>query len=629
MFGAIRLPRIIGDHMVLQRNKPISIWGWADAGEGITVQIGTQVVKTKADRKGNWRVWLTPIKDKGPYSMSIQGKNTITIKDILVGEVWLCSGQSNMEWPMSSVRNSDAEIDSALNTEIRFFKVPKNVQFNPVDDLEVGEWMVVTPENISNFSAVGYFFARNLYGKYQFPLGLIGSYWGGTDIETWMDKSSVQEVPVLKDRLKALDTLDVKKLKEDVASKRADLQKYVKHGTDGFVDGKAVWADPNMNDSEWDSLHAPEIWESGPLPDVDGVVWLRKTVILSEAQVAKAATLFLGKIDDSDISWVNGMMVGKTTQEYSTLRRYKIGAGVLKPGKNVITVRVEDTGGGGGIWGEEKLLKLVLGNETISLVGDWKFKVSAVGFKVSDAQYNPNKYPTLLNNGMIKPIASYTLQGVIWYQGENNATRAHTYQTLFPLMIKHWRQQFQNPELTFLYVQLANYKAAPEQPEESTWAELREAQDKALSLPKVGLAVAIDIGDAKDIHPRNKQDVGYRLALAARKIAYGDSLITSSPSFKSAQFIGNQAFITTSEPMVVKSKYGYVMGFQLAGEDRKFYWATAKIEGDKVVVTSDKVANPVAVRYAWADNPEDANLYNKAGLPLGPFRSDDWKGITE
>jgi sialate O-acetylesterase len=346
----------------------------------------------------------------------------------------------------------------------------------------------------------------------------------------------------------------------------------------------------------------------------------------------KDAVLYLGMIDDSDMSWVNGNLVGETKQKYNDLRKYAVAASFLKPGKNVITVRVEDTGGGGGIWGEEKFMKIETSAGIISLAGDWKFQLSPVGFKLNDSRYNPNMFPTLLFNGMINPVKNFTMQGAIWYQGENNAWRAKTYKTLFPLMINDWRRQFSNPDLAFMYVQLANFMSAKNIPEESAWAELREAQNAALSLPKVGMAVIIDLGDSSDIHPRNKKDVGYRLSLPASKLVYGENLVYSGPMFKSMLINGTQAILSfdhTGSGLLTKNKYGYIMGFQMAGEDKKFYWAKAKIEGDKVVAECEQVKKPMAVRYAWSDNPEDASLYNKEGLPTSPFRTDNWPGITQ
>jgi sialate O-acetylesterase len=323
----------------------------------------------------------------------------------------------------------------------------------------------------------------------------------------------------------------------------------------------------------------------------------------------------------------NGVKVGETYNQYDENRIYKISSDVLKEGRNIITVRVEDYQGGGGVWGKADQLKFVAGDLSIALDGIWKYKVSPVDLKVAAITMGPNEAPTLLFNGMINPIVPYAMQGAIWYQGESNASRAYEYQSLFPTMIQDWRNQWQR-DFPFLFVQLANYMEAKDEPGESQWAELREAQTKALNLHKTGMAVAIDIGETDDIHPRNKQDVGLRLALSAQKVAYGEDIIHSGPVYKSMTRENGKIVVTfdhVGSGMVAKNRYGYVTGFAIAGEDKKFVWAKAEIQGEKIIVWSDEVTDPVAVRYGWADNPDEANLYNRAGLPASPFRTDTWQ----
>jgi sialate O-acetylesterase len=559
--------------------------------------------------------------------MVVKGKNRLTLTNILVGEVWLCSGQSNMEWPMTSIVGNEEEIEQASNNEIRIFTVPKNVQFAPSGNLAGGEWRVVTPENIADFSAVAYFFGKNLQQQYRFPVGLIGSYWGGTDIETWMSKEAAAGSELLDESLEELALLDIPKYRANQEAKKKDLQKYIHTPTDGLIDGKALWADPAYDDADWDIMPVPGMWETSLLPDVDGIVWFRKTIYLTKEQASADAVLYLGMIDDSDLSWVNGNFIGQTEQKYNALRRYKVPQAYLREGANVITVRVTDTGGGGGIWGDSKFLRFETGADRLELSGDWKFRLSPLMLRINDTRFDPNLYPTLLYNGMVHPLHRYALAGVLWYQGENNVDRAEEYKTLFPALIKDWRKQFSYPELPFLYVQLANFMAEKKNPEESSWAELREAQNTALALPRVGAAITIDIGAADDIHPQNKKEVGNRLYLAARKIAYGDQLVYSGPVYQSKQIKDNKVYLTfshTGSGLISHNKYGYISGFQIAGKDRKFYWAKAYLEEDKVVVYSDEVAQPLAVRYAWSDNPGTIDLYNQEGLPASPFRTDNW-----
>lgn len=318
--------------------------------------------------------------------------------------------------------------------------------------------------------------------------------------------------------------------------------------------------------------------------------------------------------------------------KYSTERYYEVPRGTLKPGKNIITVRIEDTGGGGGLWSADSMLYLKGSTQVVALAGEWKFKINPLQYSFDESLAGPNEYPSVLYNGMIHPLLNYAVKGAIWYQGESNAEDAYLYRTLLPLMINNWREKWNNQGLAFLIVQLANFKQPLTVPGNSDWAELREAQQMALSLPLTGMAVTIDIGDAEDIHPLNKQDVGNRLSLAARKIAYGETIICSGPVYRTCKTEGNKMVIEfdpTGGGLVARDRYGYLKGFAIAGSDQKFKWARAFVEGDHVVVFSPEIAEPVAVRYAWADNPDDANLYNPEGLPASPFRTDTWKGITE
>jgi len=378
-------------------------------------------------------------------------------------------------------------------------------------------------------------------------------------------------------------------------------------------------------------MEVPGLWEEKGLTGVDGVVWFRKTVTLNAEEAESEVVLSLGAIDDNDQTWINEMEAGHTNQ-YDKARVYRIGPEKLKEGENIITVRVEDTGGGGGFWGdaEEMVLKTVSRN--IPLSGEWLYRVSSEGFKANiQNAVHPNSRPTLLFNGMIHPLLNYSVLGAIWYQGESNAGQAYRYRTRFTNLIKDWRNHWENPEMGFYFVQLANFMQPRDQPAESEWAELREAQLMALSLPKTGMAVTIDIGEADDIHPRNKQDVGKRLALAALHDTYGKEVVYSGPVFKSMQAEGDQVLVSF-DPMgsglLVKDKYGYVKGFSVAGADRVFHWARGTQEGNTIVLHCDQVKDPVAVRYGWADNPDDVNLYNQEGLPASPFRTDDWPGIT-
>ncbi len=627
----VKLPRIFSSNMVLQQGIQNPIWGWADKGEQITVTFNNQSVRTKADKNGKWSVKLPVQEYGGPYSLTVKGKNTIVFDNILIGEVWVCSGQSNMEFQVAQAINAEKEISTANFPKIRLFTVPKAVAQFPNDDISSGEWEECTPETVSDFSAVGYFFGRDIFKELNVPVGLIHTSWGGTVAETWSSAETISNDPDLKGNLTELQQMDLSKYKEE---KMAQIKKLlggeVSDKDLGMENGKAIWAAADFNDSNWKTIKTPDYWEQQGYADIDGIGWYRKEIVLDETQSSTSAVLHLGKIDDSDITFVNGIEIGKTNS-YDKDRAYTINSKILKTGKNIIAVRVDDTGGNGGIWGDPKELYLDFNNDKMDISGNWKFKISKAS--VGTLNIGPNSYPTLLFNGMINPILPYGIRGAIWYQGESNASRAKQYQRIFPEMIIDWRTHWNQGDFPFLFVSLANFNPPAENPGESDWAELREAQTKTLSLPNTGMALAIDIGEANDIHPKNKQDVGKRLALNALKIAYKKDIVYSGPMFKSVEFKDGKAFITFSETgsgLRAKDKYGYLKGFTIAGADKKFKWAKAEIIDNKtVVVYSDEIKDPKSVRYGWANNPEDVNLYNAEGLPANPFRTDEWPGITK
>jgi sialate O-acetylesterase len=399
------------------------------------------------------------------------------------------------------------------------------------------------------------------------------------------------------------------------------------------ADDISNWKNRDYNDSRWSIIKAPGFWEGQGLPELDGIVWYRKEVVLTEEQAAKGGVVELAMIDDTDETYVNGVKVGGTHDNYLALRKYPIPAGLLKAGKNVIAIKVTDTGVGGGIHGEAANMQFTTAaGFSQSLAGDWKIKVDTASIQYASIS-GPNAYPSLLYNAMIAPVIPYTIKGAIWYQGEANAERAYQYRSTFPLMISDWRTRWKEGDFPFYFVQLSSWDASRQNGlKGSQWAELREAQLKTLSLPNTGMAVTTDIGDAKDIHPTNKQDVGLRLALNALNKTYGVNLVPNGPVYRSLVVKGKEAilhFINTGSGLMAKDKYGYLKGFTIAGSDQQFKWAKAVISGDAVIVYSDDVNEPVAVRYGWADDAGDANLYNKEGLPASPFRTDDWKCLTE
>lgn len=628
-FADVRLPRIFSNNMVLQRNHAITVWGWANAKEKVTVQFNHQTKTVTAGKDGQWKVVLANESAGGPYDLTVKGKNSITLTNVLVGDVWICSGQSNMEWVVRNTNNAAAEIAQADFPQIRHFKVPLTIATTPSDDVTGGEWNVCDPAHVGDFTAVGYFFARELYKELNIPIGLINTSWGGTHSETWTSRSAFEGSDEFRSMIQSMPHLNL----DSVANAKAVAnQARVEKLQGGLNVSTAVlltWKDVNFNDASWLTMNLPTIWESQALGDVDGYVWFRKTINLTADHTGKAATLSLGAIDDADQTYVNGLLVG-STNSYSAKRVYNIAPNILREGKNVIAIRVQDTGGGGGVNGNPQDMHLTLSNAAFPLTGPWSYRVESL---MKNTGVGPNSYPTLLYNAMIHPLLHYSITGAIWYQGESNAGRSYQYRKAFPLMITDWRKHWGQGDFPFYFVQLASYDANHGDSQHgSGWAELREAQTLTLSLPRTGMAVTTDIGESHDIHPRNKQDVGKRLAAVALHDTYGKNVVYSGPVYQSMKVENGKAvlsFNAMGSGLMAKDRYGYLKGFEVAGDDHVFHYAKAFIEGDHVVVYSDDVKVPVSVRYGWADDAGDDNLYNKEGFPAGPFRTDAWKGVTE
>lgn len=617
----ISLPKLVSDHMVLQRNQQLPIWGWADPGEEVQILFRNQNIATKADANGDWSITLDSHEAGGPYDMVITGKNTIRIKDIMIGDVWICSGQSNMEWKLEWLKEHYAsEIATAKNNEIRQIAVDRSTSALPVKDITTTGWKAVNPENVAEFTAVGYFFAKNLYEKYQVPIGLIYTTWGGTVAEAWTSPETLMKFPEFKDEIENRSAESTQKAKVHYEEELKTWEENLKKEVEKNRILEKSWAKNKFNDKNWDTMALPTLWESAGLKDLDGIVWFRKEIEIPKNMAGKSLTVSLGLVDDQDSTFFNGQLIGSISG-YNMPREYTVPAKLVKAGKNVIAVRVVDTGGGGGIYGKPENMVVSAGKESIPLKGPWKYKVG-VNFSKKPQDPNHHNNPAVLYNAMIAPLIPFAIKGVIWYQGEENTARAKQYQELFPALIQDWRMKWGQGDFPFLYVQLANFMQPKDEPGESNWAELREAQLMTLSVPNTAMAVIIDIGEAADIHPKNKHDVGKRLALAAQKIAYNEDIVYSGPIYESMQIEENVIrikFKHTGSGLIIKGEE--LKEFAIAGPDGKFYRATAKIENDEVLVSSDKVPQPVAVRYAWADNPENANLYNKEGLPASPFRA--------
>ena len=626
-FGQVRLPKLISDGMVLQRDAEIKIWGWASEGEMISVHFIKTTLTATADNKGNWSIVLPKLDAGGPYNMEIDASNSITIHDIMIGDVWLCSGQSNMELAMARVSwNYPGEIANSENKYIRQFIVPQRYNFNkPEKDLPNGIWKNASPENTPAFSAAAYFFGKELFEKYKVPVGLINSSLGGSPAESWISEDALKEFPKYYDEAQKFKDSSLIKNIENSDNKRIQTwYTLLKQKDEGFKDPQNVWYNTSLNTSDWSSMKIPGFWADTKLGLVNGSVWFRKTIEVPSSMAGKPAKLILGRIVDGDSTYVNGVFVGTVGYQYPP-RRYNIPAGLLHDGENIIVVRIISNEGKGGFV-PDKQYAIVNDETSISLEGEWKYRLGAQMNSLAGQTFIRWK-PLGLYNAMIEPLLNYKIKGVIWYQGESNAERPEEYKSLFSAMINDWRNKWQEGNFPFLFVQLPNFMDAKSEPSESNWALTREAQLKTLSLQNTAMAVTIDIGEWNDIHPLDKKDVGNRLALAAEKVAYGDDTINySGPIYKSIEIDGNKIILSfeNANGGLIAKNGGELKGFSIAGADKNFVWAQAKIENNRIIVWSNEISNPVAVRYAWADNPDGANLINKGGLPASPFRTDEY-----
>ncbi len=615
----VRPAELFTDDAVLQRGKEIVVWGTADPGGTVEVELGEAEVQGEVDAQGKWRVTLPAMDAGGPYELEIEGAEEIKLENIMVGDVWLASGQSNMEWALqSTVDNFEEEIANADYPDIRLFTVERRTSYTPLDSMTVagGGWVPCSPETAPAFSAVAYFFGRQIHQEEGVAVGLISSNWGGTVAEAWTSEEMLMTMPDFASEVKQRQQADQEAVSPEVAEQQRIAIIEAANKKISATDYQ-----PALNLEDGKTMTLPNLWESADtaLQNFDGFVWFQKTINLPGRYAGKALTLHLGAIDDDDITWFNGQRVGET-QGYTKNRTYELPAEAVKSGENTIIVRVQDNGGGGGIYGPTEEMYLEQNGQKLSvdLAGSWQYDVSQE--PPLPASGGLQNQPATLYNGMIAPLLPYPIKGVIWYQGESNASRAQQYATLFPNMIKDWRTQWKY-DFPFLFVQLANFESGGPYDQ---WPYLREAQNQALKLENTGMAVTIDIGDSVDIHPRNKQDVGDRLARAALAVAYGDASNFTGPMYESMRVAGDSVIITFKgvDNGLMKLPDEEVMGFTIAEEGKPFVEASATIIGpNEISVWAAGVSKPVAVRYGWADNPT-VNLYSEDGLPVSPFRTD-------
>lgn len=614
----VRLPKLISDGMVLQRDTSIPLWGWADAGEAVEVRLNGQLVGQVTAKEGRWTVQLPAQQAGGPHQLSLKGRNQIELNDVYFGDVWVASGQSNMELEMARVAEAyPQDLTSANYPLIRQFKVPQEYNFKaPQQDFSSGEWVAASPQTIANFSALAFYFGRELYQHNAVPIGILNNALGGSPVEAWMSEEALKPFPeALAEGIKFRDDKLIQSITAADQSKNEQWYSDLKRRDPGLT-SKTPWYSETLDDSDWQNFNVPG-FRTEPFT---GVWWLRKTVELTAAQAAEARILRLGSIVDADEVYINGKQVANTTYMYPP-RRYELPQGVLKAGSNLIAVRVTATNGKTGLL-PDKPYWLGTDANPLSLTGQWKMQTAARANNLPGDTFIRWK-PLGLYNGLLAPLTSLPIKGVIWYQGESNVGAYAQYQQRFTTMIRDWRAKWaqgtgQQNQFPFLFVQLANFLEKTPQPVDSAWAGLREAQRQSLSEANTAMVVAIDKGEWNDIHPVDKKTLGQRLALAARAVALGEKVGYQGPELQSVMADGSQLklnFNHSGKGLMLK---GTGNSFAIAGADGQYRWAQVQLKNDQLLLSHPEIKAPVKVRYGWADNPE-AVLYNSEGLPAGPF----------
>ncbi|WP_368330548.1 sialate O-acetylesterase [Phocaeicola vulgatus] len=628
------LPSVFTDNMVLQQKTDITFYGDATKNKQLTVKTGWngKEYHTEADGQGKWSLKIPTPAAGGPYEITFSDGKKLQLKNVMIGEVWFCSGQSNMEMPVAGwgkVMNYEQEIAEAAYPAIRLFQVKKNTSLAPLKEVEstLGGWQECSSATVPEFSALAYFYARALWKELNVPIGVIDCTWGGTPVEAWTSHETLRQVMGFREEMDKLERLgfDPNRMEQAYSEERAHWQSLFTEKDKGMENGKLCWTAPSLSEEDWQTISLPGYWEGKGLKDFDGIIWFRRSLEIPAEWAGKPLTLRLGMIDDEDITYFNGVEIARGAG-YMTPRTYTIPAKLVKAGKAVLAVRVSDFGGEGGIHGKVEELYVEADGKRISLAGDWKYRIglSLKGFPPAPVSpIQSSSYPTVLFNAMVKPWTAFPIKGVIWYQGEANVGRPEQYGDLFPALITDWRRQWRS-DFPFYFVQLANFMESKEIQPDSEWAALREAQTKALKLDQVGMAVTIDIGLADDIHPKNKQEVGRRLALVALAGSYGKNVSGSAPVFRNYRIKGDKMELDFGQKQDgFQIKGTTLKGFTIAGPDRVFYPAEAMVQNGKIIVFSPEVSIPLAARYGWADNP-DCNLYGENGLPVAPFRTDCW-----
>ena len=615
----VTLPKVFSSHMVLQREAPITIYGWADKGQNVTVTFAGKKLQSAVNEKGEWSVTFPAMQAGGPYEITLAEQNTITLKDVYMGDVWFCSGQSNMGWKLENSVNGKQELENANYEKIKLFQAPRIMAGLPQDDLEKGSWETCSPESGEGFSAVAYFFGRELYNKYQVPIGLINSSWGGTNIEAWL---SADVMGKHTDAAKVISTMKELDFTKVMKQYKVDYEGWKDKAEELDMGMKEKWFGKDYNTSKWKKVELPVYWSKAKILPNDGIIWVTREITLTEKDLAGGdLKLGIGRTDNENITYVNGRKVGEATNK-DIENIYKVSKDAFVAGKNIITIRVKNIGDVGGFRSAADAMFLQTADGRKSLAGTWRYEAGTKDIEPVPVRQHPTIYPTSLYNGMVSPFLRTKLRGIIWYQGEANSKNADEYANLFKAMITDWRQKW-GEDYPFIFAQLPNLAE-----QKGRWINLRESQTKALELKNVGMATLIDVGEDDNIHPINKQEPGRRMALIAESIAYHEnSMASSAPFYKSFENNGNAITVNfyLANELKVNGADQAISGFEIAGSDKLFYPAAAQLQKDNTIkVWSDKVKKPVAVRYLWADAPGKVMLYNQHGLATPPFRTDKW-----
>ncbi|MFC6096283.1 sialate O-acetylesterase [Flavobacterium qiangtangense] len=618
-FAKVSLPKFFSDHMVLQRDATITVYGWAEAGKTVKVSFNNKNLEAKVNSNGEWSVDFPAEKAGGPFEMKVSEENTITFKDIYIGDVWFCSGQSNMGWKLEDALNGKEELANANYEKIKLLQVSRTMAGTPQKDIEKGQWETCSPKSGEGFSAVAYFFGRELFQKYNVPIGLINSSWGGTNIEAWMSEDLMGKHASARkviDEMKTMDFSDVMK------TYKKEFKAWEEKADRLDIGTTEKWHEKTYNTSSWKPITLPVYWSKAKVTPNDGVIWVTRSFELTSKDLTSDdIVLSIGRVDNEDITYINGIKVGESTQK-DLDRFYKVPKSVLVAGKNIITIRVKNTGDIGGFRGDANSLHLKTASQKLSLAGEWKYEAGTKDIEEVPERQHPTKYATSLYNGMVAPFFGIKVKGIIWYQAEANSKNAKEYATMFKEMVTDWRKSWKS-EVPFIFAQLPNYDN-----QNNRWITLRESQAKALELKNTGMAVLIDVGENDNIHPIHKQVVGKRMALIAESIAYGEKeILSSAPVFENYKVDGNSIAVTfKGGKFATEETKSNISGFMVAGSDKKFYPATAFLQADlnTIKVSSPEVSTPKEVRYLWADAPGKVMLYNTDGLATPPFRTDNW-----